>query len=630
MSALTRRHVLVLGGVASLAALLPARSARAGADERPNVLWLVSEDNDPWLGAYGDPLAHTPNLDALAKRGILYRNAYSNAPVCAPSRFGIITGVKPESCAPAQHMRARATLPAFMRGFPEYLREAGYYCTNNAKTDYNSDLDPAKVWNESGKSAHWKNRAPGQPFFAVFNNETTHESRLFKPTEGRVKPEDVRVPAYLPDTPEIRRDYASYYNLIERMDAEIGAKLQELADAGLADDTIVFHYSDNGGVLPRSKRFCFDEGLRCVLMVYVPPKWRHLAAVEPGTSVTSPVGFIDLAPTMLSLAGVPIPSHMQGRAFLGPQAATAQRFQFGMRDRMDERYDMTRTVTDGRYRYTRNYQPHRPWGQHYGFAWLAAGYQSWEREYRAGRLNEVQARFFGPKPFESFHDLEADPDQLRNLIDAKEHAARIDEMRGALDAHMLGIVDNGFIPEGSALEGYEPSRRAQAYPLKEAMALAAVAARRDPRGVRTLRAHLAHESEVLRWWAAQGLVMLGARAKAARAELKSRLATETSPYVRVSLAEALVNTGEVEAGLRELTTLAAPPDAAVNPRVQLMALNALTYVGEAARPAFAAIARVEKSSKDEYCQRAAAYLRAVLDGSYAPDAVLMDLSKFRG
>src|SRR5690606_33601108 len=155
-----------------------------------------------------------------------------------------------------------------------YLRQHGYYCTNNAKTDYNSDLDAAGIWDASSNTAHWKDRQPGQPFFAVFNSMTTHESSLFWPTAGRAKPSDVRIPAFLPDTPEIRRDYASYYNLIEKMDGEIGARLRELDEAGLAADTIVFHYSDNGGVLPRSKRFCFDEGLRCVLMVYLPPKWQ--------------------------------------------------------------------------------------------------------------------------------------------------------------------------------------------------------------------------------------------------------------------------------------------------------------------------------------------------------------------
>jgi arylsulfatase A-like enzyme len=623
MSGVTRRRVLSLSAAASATALLPGRPARAAAGERPNILWLVSEDNNPYVGAYGDALARTPNIDALARRGILFLNAYSNAPVCAPSRFGIITGVKPESCGPAQHMRAQARLPPLIRALPEYLRQEDYYCTNNAKTDYNSDLDASRIWDASSNKAHWKDRRPGQPFFAVFNTMTTHESSLFNPTDGRVKPADVRIPAFLPDTAEIRRDYASYYNLIEKMDGEIGARLRELDDAGLAADTIVFHYSDNGGVLPRSKRFCFDEGLRCVLMVYLPPKWQHLARVEPGSTVTSPVGFIDLAPTVLKIAGVQVPAHMQGRPFLGTPAAETQQYQFGMRDRMDERYDMVRTVTDGRYRYTRNYTPHRPWGQHYGFAWLAAGYQSWEREYRAGRLSEVQARFFGPKPFESLHDLHSDPDQLKNLIESPEQRDRVATLRTALDQHILAIVDNGFIPEGSALEGYEQSRRANVYPLKEAMSLAAAAARREQRNLPILRANLHHQNEVLRWWAAQGLVMLGKAARTARTDLLKQLPLETSPQVKVQIAEALLNIGATDAGLPALIALL---ESDANPRVQLMAANSLTFVGEAARAAMSALQRVEQRSKDEYVLRAVTYLRMVLDGSYAPDAPMPNMT----
>jgi len=620
MPIMPRRRLLAFGGAASAAALLPGFGVPAAGEPRPNILWLVSEDNNPFVGAYGDQLARTPHIDALAGRGILYRNVYSAAPVCAPSRFAIITGVRPESCGPAQHMRARARLPGFMHGFPEYLRQAGYYCSNNAKTDYNCDLDPATIWNESSQSAHWKNRAPGQPFFSVFNLETSHESRVFVPTPGNVGPQDVRVPPYLPDTPQIRRDFASYYNLMERVDAQIGVKLAELEQAGLADDTIVFHYSDNGGVLPRSKRFCFDEGLRCVLIVSMPPKWQHLAGPKAGSTVADPVGLIDLGPTVLSLAGLPVPGHMHGQALLG-RAAQPRRYQFSMRDRMDERYDMSRTLTDGHYRYTRNYHPHRPWGQHYAFAWLAGGYQSWESEYLAGRLNEEQARFFRPKPFESLHDLQQDPDQLHDLIADPAQARRIDVMRRALDQHMLAVVDNGLIPEGSAAEGYEASRKLHPSLMRQALALAATAAKREPDSIGRLRRYLAHRSEILRWWAAQGLVMLGRAAVAAGADLKSRLALESSPQVKVSLAEALVNIGDARAGIPALIGLyESHPDQCV----KLMAVNALTCVGEAARPALDALRR-GASAQDTYVRNASKYLQLVLNGTYAPQIAIFDL-----
>jgi len=361
----TRRQALQ-GGLASVAALSAPADGLAAPQERPNILWFVSEDNFPYVGAYGDSIAHTPTIDALAAKGILFRHAYAAAPVCAPSRFAILTGVHAQSCSPAQHMRAKAALPTELRTYPEYLRQAGYYCTNNSKTDYNCDVEPARIWDESSKHAHWRGRSAGKPFFAVFNSMTTHESQLFQPTPGRVKLDQVRVPAYLPDIPEIRNDFASYYNLIEKMDGELAAKLEELKVDGLADDTIVFHYSDHGGALARSKRYCYDDGLRCVLIVYLPPKWAHLARQRPGTTYETPVSLVDLAPTLLSIAGLPPARQMQGKAFLGP-AAVPRSTVYGARDRMDERYDMVRTVTSGRYRYIRNYLPHRPWGMHGAF-----------------------------------------------------------------------------------------------------------------------------------------------------------------------------------------------------------------------------------------------------------------------
>ncbi|MDR6319579.1 sulfatase-like hydrolase/transferase [Actinoplanes couchii] len=242
---MSRRQVL--GG--ALAAAVPATAATAAA-ERPNILWIVSADNNPFLGAYGDTLARTPTIDRLAEQGVLYTNAFSSAPVCAPSRFAILTGMPPESCGPAEHMRAEGRIPEFLRGYPEYLRQAGYFTTNNDKTDYNAPYDAAKIWNLSGPFAHWRRRPANTPFLAVFNSMTTHESAVFTAGDGQTDPAAVRVPAYLPDTPRIRADRAHYYDLIARFDGEVAARLAELDADGLAEDTIVFYYSDNGGVLP--------------------------------------------------------------------------------------------------------------------------------------------------------------------------------------------------------------------------------------------------------------------------------------------------------------------------------------------------------------------------------------------
>lgn len=621
MSTISRREMLARGAALTAAGIATDGMAATAPSERPNILWLVSEDNNPFIGAYGDTLAHTPTLDTMAQTGILYRNVFTNAPVCAPTRFAIITGVHPESAGPAHNMRAVAKLPTLLRGLPQYLREIGYYCTNNAKTDYNSDLDPAVIWNESSKTAHWANRPKGAPFFAVFNHETTHESRLFKPLAGRVTPADVRVPAYLPDTPGIRADFATYYNLMEKMDGEIAQKLADLDAAGLTENTIIFYYSDNGGSLPRSKRYCYDEGHRCAMIVRVPERWRRLAPAAPGSRIEAPVSYIDLAPTVLSIAGIEAPAHMQGTAFMGAHMKTPKRFAFGMRNRMDERYDMVRTVTDGRYRYIRNYSPHRPWGQHGAFQWLAKGYQEWEAAHLAGTLNPTQAAFWGKKPYEQFFDLRADRDQIANLIDAPAHAARIAEMRRALDAHMIAINDNGFIPEGSVIEGYDASRRRGAYPLGRAMALAAIAARGDRANLSYLNEQLDEANEVLRYWAATGLLILGDAARNSLTRLQTAMRDDVSPQVRVVAAEAVANLTD---GTQAVALLADLLEHHPHPRVKLQAMNALTFIGDKARPAQAVIARAARSD-DEYLIDAGRYLELVLDGTYKPSTPTIDL-----
>lgn len=621
MTSASRRQVLA-GATALAFSRRVSAASRTRSGAPPNILWIVSEDNNPFIGAYGDRLARTSVLDRLAREGILYRNVYSNAPVCAPSRFGILTGVYPESCGPAEHMRARAHLPDFIRTYPELMRDAGYFCTNNMKTDYNCDVDPKAIWDRQGTDAHWRNRPPEMPFLSVFNLMSTHESRIFQPSESRVNPQDVRVPAYLPDLSEIRQDYASYYNLMERMDGQVGARLAELEADGLADDTIVFYYSDNGGVLPRSKRYCYDEGLRCAMIVRVPPRFAHLAGRNPGSVESAPVSFIDLAPTLLSLAGHRAPATMQGHAFLGTCQAPSQKYAFGMRNRMDERYDFVRTVTDGRYRYIRNYAPHRPCGQHQAFAWLAQGYQAYERVFLAGACDAAQRRFFEPRPVEEFYDLGTDPDEVRNLAGDPEHGARIAAMSRALDTHMLAINDNGFIPEGMSAEGHEASRKPGAYPLKSIMALASLAAKGDPAEVARYARLLTDANPVMRYWAATGLLILKDAAVAAAPAVRDAMRADSAPQVRIVAAEAATHVGIVDEGVRTLVALLG---ADYSDAVRLQAINALTYIApDHARSVLPAIT----AAKDDpymFVRNCAIYLEAVLAGNYQPSMKIFDM-----
>ena len=606
--------------------LLLTLSCARGAD-RPNILWVVSEDNNPFLGCYGDPLAHTPTLDKLAKAGVLYERCYA-WPVCAPSRFTLITGMYPTTCGPAEHMRANGKIPDWLHGFPTYLRQAGYFTSNNAKTDYNSPISIPEAWVDQGKKAHWRNRPdPKQPFFSVFNHEVTHESCLFPEKElpldfPPMDPAKVRIPAYQPDTPEIRADWARYYNHMTLMDEQIAAKLKMLADDGLADDTIVFYYGDNGGVLPRSKRFLEESGVRVPLIVYFPPKWRHLAPAAPGSRISDPVSFVDFAATVLSLAGVKIPDYMQGHAFAGNAKAPANQYVHITRDRMDERYDMMRSISDGHYIYVHNYRPDLAFVQPLEYEFKARGYQSWARVAAEGKLTKETAQFWGEKPTEELYEMSSDPDSVHNLTtDAKYHDV-MERMRAELKRVVLQNKDNGFLPEGSVLEGYEASHKEGAWPVEKVYALATKASERDPANLPALLEALEDSSEPVRWWAAQGCTMLGDKASSAASALRKHL-NDDSGAVQVAAAEALARMGQVQDAL---PTLERRLQALDTPQFALQAGNVLDRIGEVARPALPVMKEVKEKvagttdakSYPAYVDRILAHAINVLEGKTAP------------
>jgi arylsulfatase A-like enzyme len=612
-----RSPALLLTG---LLLLTGAPAPAAPPPGRPNILWLVSEDNDPFLGCYGDKMAHTPRIDRLAKEGVLYERCFAN-PVCAPSRFTLITGTFAATAGPAEHMRASGKIPDWLKGFPIYLGAAGYYTTNNAKTDYNSPLDPKKTWSDQGKEAHWRNRmVPTQPFFAVFNHEVTHESCLFPVkelplTEPAVDPASVRIPPYQPDTPEIRADWARYYNHMALMDAQIAAKLDDLEKAGLAENTIVFYYADNGGVLPRGKRFLEQSGTHVPLIVYYPPKWKHLAPAAPGTRIKEPVCFADFAPTVLSLAGVEIPKHMQGHAFAGPARTTPPpEFVYCTRDRMDERYDMMRSVMDSRWLYIRNLRPDLAYVQHLEYMFKARGYQSWARMAEEGKLTPATAQFWGVKPSEELYDMDADPDSVHNLAGDPAAHETLERMRAALHKHTLEINDNGFVPEGSALEGYDASRQEGAYPIERVYATALLASDRNTANLPKLIEALKDESEPVRWWAAQGCTILGAPAAPAEAALRKAL-DDPSGAVQVAAAEALGVIGKTDVALPVLQRCLENKEA---PFFALQAANLLDRFGERARPSLEAMKKYYASlAKDADAKSATAYQIRMLERSIA-------------
>lgn len=494
---------------------------------RPNIVWLISEDLSPTGAEYGDMLARTPAMDRIAREGVVFENGFSTAPVCAPSRFSLVTGMYPTSCGPAHHMSANAHVPEDVPSYPVLLREAGYYAVNFSKADYNCDLDLNVIWDDRTEAAHWRNRPEGKPFFACFNIIATHESSLFREEPTYVTPDEVTLPPYLPDTPAMRRDFARYYTARTKTDDAFARILAELEEDGLLESTIVIHTSDHGGSEPRTKRFCYDEGLRVPFVFRIPEAFAHLSPWPAGSRVTTATSEIDIAPTILALAGVGKPPTMQGRALLGNEPEPMLGLAFGGRDRMDICYDMVRTVRDDRYRYIRNYSPHRIWGQYVPFMFEGEGYRSWLEEHMAGRLSPDQDRFWQTKPAEEFYDQQVDRHSLHNLIDAPEHQERIAAMRAALHDHMVATNDNGLLPEGSPLEGYHESRNAGALPVREVLALADQAITRDPARVHEYAVKLSDANEAMRWWAAQALLMLGTEAAPAIVALRSAVHDES-------------------------------------------------------------------------------------------------------
>jgi arylsulfatase A-like enzyme len=589
LSSLLRRLSLVL--LLNLVALGQKPAVALGAT-LPNILWVTCEDTGQELGCYGDRYADTPNLDRLASQGMRYRYVWSCAPVCAPARTTIITGVEP-TCLGAEHMRSEVALPAFMKLYPQFLRERGYYCSNNNKEDYNV-TKPGKVWDDSSGQAHWKNRAAGQPFFAVFNILVSHESQIrTRPHTLQHDPAKAPLPAYHPDTPEVRHDWAQFYDQVTAMDVIAGRRLKELADAGLKDQTIVFFYGDHGSGMPRSKRFPYNSGLQVALLVYVPEQFKALAPRDyaPGGVSQQMVGFIDLAPTLLSLAGVQPPDWMQGHAFMGQYAAPPQPYLFGFRGRMDERYDLIRSVRNSRYIYIRNYMPHLIYGQFIDYMFQTPTTRVWKQLYDAGKLQPPQTRFWEPKPPEELYDLEADKSEVKNLLDLPQHRAILNELREALKNHILQVRDVGFLSEpeqhrrsaGTTL--YELGHDPKKYPLEKILAMADTASLLGSEALPQLRAGLKDADSGVRYWAAMGLLMRGTNAvPAARQELHAALNDE-SPTVRIVAVRALGQFGnpdDLSLALPVLKELA--PADKNGAYVSMLDLNAIDALGPKAEP----------------------------------------------
>ena len=577
-------------------------------ESRPNILWIVFEDISRDLRCYGDKYSISPNIDALAKEGILYTRAWSNAGMCAPARATLITGMYPPSTG-AQNMRSEVTLPPHIQGYPDYLREAGYFCSNHVKHDYNW-VAPKTMWD--GNDADWKTkswdlRTPGQPFFTVINITDTHSSQLYYRGEERYQkrlevlsekemhdPQRVRVPPYYPDTMGVRKDLARYYDNITYADKLVGDVLTKLEADGLADDTIVFFYSDHGRGMPRSKGWLFQSSLRVPLILRFPEKYAHLAPSKPGSESNRMVSFVDFAPTVLSLAGVTVPDHMQGKAFLGEQEAAPRELAFAYRDRMDERIDLIRAVWDGRYKYIRNFRPHLPWFHHQtrNYPHKQNSYQILHTYWKDGLLNPSQSVYMTQtRPREQLFDTKADPHELTNLAECKEHEEILKWMRGRLSDWQRDILDLGFMPEnqwwnrfgvdGNHLDRHTLVREnSEFYPyneIKQAANLVGAGKESLSKQIELL----SHYDPAVRHWAIEGIIAQKEDGRPALPALRKVLNDDVSGN-RIAAAQALCALGETRGNLQRLV------DALYTdkPILALPAANALDHLGEIARPVF--------------------------------------------
>lgn len=583
-----REFVKIIGmGAASVTAAGPlfSQSGNIGTDSgnRPNILWISAEDICPNLGCYGDEYATTPHIDKLAVDGIRYTNAFSVGPICSPSRSSIISCMYSTTIG-AQHHRSFTERPDFLKFFPYYLRQVGYFCTNNAKCDYNMNFN-SDEWDENGKTAHWRNRKSGQPFFSVFNLEESHSSVFYHTPEDARKdrtfllkedelhdPDKAPVPGFLPDKPMVRERMALYYDSITQIDYHVGEIMDELEKDGLLDDTIVFFWGDHGAGYPRGKTYVYDDGVRVPLIVRFPEKYEYMTPKALGWPDDRIVTLMDLGPTMLSLAGVAVPDYYHGEAFLGSKRKKPRPFAIATRDRFDFRHELIRSVRDKKYRYIRNFFPHTP----YSTFWPDGGFfaeippkGSPEWEFRETsqpvvKIYDPDGAFMAPitedkkdvlywqatKPFEELYDIEKDPEELNNLAGLPEYKSVVEKMRKQLYDWMIETRDLGLIDEPEMLDRadeydfvmYRVGEKCDNFPrILETADLS----RLGKQSVSELKKRLGDSDSAVRYWAIMGLLTLNVDDEVAIIALRRALKDE-SISVRLAAADALCRFGKTE------------------------------------------------------------------------------------
>lgn len=594
------------------------------AQPKPNILWITIEDTSPqFIGCYGNKKANTPVIDKLAAEGIRFTNAFSTGTVCSPSRTAIITGIKTYKTGSGNH-RSKYTVPEFIKGFPYYLQQLGYCTTNNAKTDYNVANEKefiAEAWNESSNKAGWWNRKPGQPFFAVFNYNESHQSRTMTETydwyvenvynqllsNERVSDNDFEMPPFYLDSPEMRKQFARVYNSIKLTDNKIGELLARLEKDKLKDSTIIFFYADHGEGMPRGKTNGINYGYRVPFVIWFPEMYKHLSPWGKAGIVSDElIDFTDLAPTIISLAGGKIPDHLEGRPVLGKNRKKPVDQLFLSSDRSDNGIDMVRTVTDGKYVYSRNFLSFINEARYIRYMEIGEIKQQMRKDLAENKLNPLQKSLFEPRPAEFLFDIENDLWETTNLAENPEYPPLLEKMRKLMKKEILESRDVMFLPEyeiallSGTTSAFEFRLNKEKYPLEEIYEVASLSGFRGNEVAAKQIEFLKSPNTIVRYWAILGLRSQNQNVLKSFSDVILKSMNDNYPPVSVTAAAIVYEMFNNKAAEENLKKFCAHE----NLQISLMAINYLLYTKNR-EPFVETIREVQKMKDRDYNVKAA-------------------------
>ena len=500
------------------------------AQEKPNILWITIEDTSPqFIGCYGNKNASTPNIDKLAAKGIRFTNAFSTGTVCSPSRSAIVTGVPTYKLGTGNH-RSNYPIPNFIKGFPYFLKQEGYYTSNNVKTDYNIANEKAfinEAWHESSNKASWSGKKENQPFFSVFNFADSHQSRTmsmpfdwyekyvlnYLPENDKISDNAFKMPPFYKDSPEMRKQFARVYNSIKLTDNKIGKLLKKLQQDNLLENTIIFFFADHGEGMPRGKTNGINYGYRVPFIIKFPEKYKHLSPWgKAGTVTDELINFEDLAPTIINLANGKTPSYLKGRTLIGKHRDKEKEYLLLSSDRADNGPDLTRTITDGRFVYSRNFMPFLPELRYINYLEIADITKQMRLDYKNNQLNTLQKSLFETRPIEVLYDIENDLWETVNLVENPVFKSTLKKMRKQMYKSLFKVKDVHFLPEyeigliSKNETPYEYRLDSKKYPFKDVYEAASLSGKKDKKTLKRQLKLLKCKNKIVRYWAILGLM----------------------------------------------------------------------------------------------------------------------------